>query len=205
VVPDRRDRSGRAVIGRAASDLAVVTVPLAAGDRFLVAGPRGSGRTSALTLLAAGFSSLPGVEIVGLEGRPGSLSALGDRCICNDHDELEARVAGARGTPVLVVDDADRIEDRTGVLGRLLERPDLLVVVAGRADVLRADYGHWTRGVRRSRAGLLLQPDREVDGELLGAVLPAASWCRWPCRRCVSGPEPGFAGSPERVHGRPRG
>jgi S-DNA-T family DNA segregation ATPase FtsK/SpoIIIE len=46
------------------------------------------------------------------------------------------------------------------------------VVAAGSADALRSDYGHWTRAVRRARTGLLLRPDREVDGELLGTVLP---------------------------------
>jgi hypothetical protein len=59
-----------------------------------------------------------------------------------------------------------------GILAALLDRRSTTVVAAGRADALRAEYGHWTRVVRRSRTGLLLRPDREVDGELLGAVLP---------------------------------
>jgi S-DNA-T family DNA segregation ATPase FtsK/SpoIIIE len=46
------------------------------------------------------------------------------------------------------------------------------LVVAGRADALRAQYAHWTRAVRRSRLGVLLQPNPDVDGDLLGVQLP---------------------------------
>jgi S-DNA-T family DNA segregation ATPase FtsK/SpoIIIE len=49
---------------------------------------------------------------------------------------------------------------------------DVHVVAAGRPDILRSSYGHWTAAVRRSRLGLLLQPDPDLDGDLLGATLP---------------------------------
>jgi S-DNA-T family DNA segregation ATPase FtsK/SpoIIIE len=49
--------------------------------------------------------------------------------------------------------------------------PGLHAIVAGRADGLRS-LGHWSAGVRRSRTGLLLQPDVQVDGGLLGVTLP---------------------------------
>ena len=57
---------------------------------------------------------------------------------------------------------------------RLLAAPrsDLLVVAAGRNDGLRGQYGTWLRRVRMSRAGLLLQPDADLDGDLLGVRLP---------------------------------
>ena len=48
---------------------------------------------------------------------------------------------------------------------------NLHAVVAGRGDALRT-LGHWTVGARRSRVGLLLQPDVQVDGALLGVTLP---------------------------------
>jgi S-DNA-T family DNA segregation ATPase FtsK/SpoIIIE len=74
---------------------------------------------------------------------------------------------------LLVVDDADLVHDDRGELASLLadRRPHLHVVAAGRADSLRADYGHWTTAVRRSRMGLLLGAVHELDADLLGIVL----------------------------------
>ncbi|MCU1540303.1 MAG: cell division protein FtsK, partial [Arthrobacter sp.] len=46
------------------------------------------------------------------------------------------------------------------------------VIAAGRSADLRGLYSHWTKTLRKSRLGVLLQPDVDYDGELLGAVLP---------------------------------
>ena len=43
---------------------------------------------------------------------------------------------------------------------------------AGRPDALRTAYGHWTGAVRRSRIGLLLSACADIDGDLLGELLP---------------------------------
>jgi S-DNA-T family DNA segregation ATPase FtsK/SpoIIIE len=81
--------------------------------------------------------------------------------------------AGAEGRPVLLlVDDVEAVDPDGRVLPDVLARPDLVVVAAGRADTLRGLYSHWTRTVRQSRAGLLLQPDIDLDGDLLGVRLP---------------------------------
>jgi len=95
-------------------------------------------------------------------GDVASLAMLADVVEASDHPNL------------VLVDDADLIDDDSGVFARLLamRRPDLHLVVAGRSDVLRSAYGHWTRGIRRSRAGLLFQPDPDLDGELFGVRLP---------------------------------
>ena len=91
--------------------------------------------------------------------------------------------AGRRRPTVLLVDDAERVDD-DGTLAALVAsgHPALHVVAAGRPDVVRSIYGHWTSAVRRSRLGMLLQPDVDVDGDLLGAALP---------RRQVVAPLPG--------------
>ncbi len=72
-----------------------------------------------------------------------------------------------------MVDDADLVHDDRGTLASLLaeRRPHVHVVATGRADSLRADYGHWTIAVRRSRTGLLLGAVHELDADLLGIVL----------------------------------
>src|SRR4029078_12581651 len=74
---------------------------------------------------------------------------------------------------LVLVDDADR-SDEDGPLADLvsLRRAGLHVVAAGRADPLPHTFGHWTRAVRASRTGLLLQPDLDLDGDLLGCHLP---------------------------------
>ena len=61
---------------------------------------------------------------------------------------------------------------RPGRCPAVLDRPDVVVVAAGRADALRGLYSHWTRTVRAGRVGLLLQPDVDLDGDLLSVRLP---------------------------------
>ncbi len=74
----------------------------------------------------------------------------------------------------VLIDDAEGFDDADGAIAGLLSarRPHLHVVAAARADSLRSLYGHWTTDVRRSKVGLLLRPDVDLDGDLLGAGLP---------------------------------
>ncbi len=95
----------------------------------------------------------------------------------SNDDELagvcNAALMASKATVVLV-DDAELIEDSGGRIASLLGAalPNVHVVAAANADALRSMYGHWTSTLRRSRAGLLLQPALERDGDLLGASLP---------------------------------
>ncbi|HEU4841431.1 MAG TPA: hypothetical protein VFT09_08315, partial [Ilumatobacteraceae bacterium] len=85
---------------------------------------------------------------------------------------------------LLVVDDAERVDDpRLGPLAAE-RRPGLLIAAAGRPDALRTLYGHWTGVVRRSRLGVLLAAGADVDGDVLGELLP---------RRPPIPPRPGLA------------
>jgi S-DNA-T family DNA segregation ATPase FtsK/SpoIIIE len=89
------------------------------------------------------------------------------------HHIVRASTTDAR-TWFVLVDDAPSVDDVDGVLTAALRsgRQDLHVIAAGRADDVRAAYGHWLRIVRQSRAGVLLQPDLATDGDLLGVRLP---------------------------------
>ena len=92
-------------------------------------------------------------------------------------DGLAALLASARvhrGRLVLLVDDAEQFDDTDQAFAGLLSArtTDLLVVAAGRSDDLRGLYSHWTKTIRKSRCGVLLQPNIDYDGELLGATLP---------------------------------
>jgi S-DNA-T family DNA segregation ATPase FtsK/SpoIIIE len=88
--------------------------------------------------------------------------------------ELTSRVTAAPGTTLVLVDDAEAVDDVGETLVKLStsDRPDLLVVVAGRNDGVRAGYTHWTRQLRRSKLGILLMPDVDYDADLLGTPLP---------------------------------
>lgn len=75
---------------------------------------------------------------------------------------------------IVLIDDAHLVADDSQVLARVLALPDspLLFIVAGRNNDLRTLYSHWTGQIRKSRLGVLLVPDADYDGDLLGVRLP---------------------------------
>lgn len=184
----------RAALPRGTASGGLVTLPLgigvedgepaalhlADGDHVTVAGPARSGRSTALaTLTAAWRDARPSGLVVTVAPRPApALAALADRL----HDRHDAAAAAAtlqgalaRRACLLVVDDADLVDDHTGALAALVATVaanPLTIAIAGRADSLRAAYGHWTSAVRRSRTGLLLAGCADLDGDVLGVVLP---------------------------------
>ncbi len=147
-------------------------------DHALIAGPARSGRTTALLVVAEVVSRLyPDIELLGVASRRSVLreSAALSRVIAGAEEmaELAAEIAAAEHPQLLLIDDADVLDDPTRALTNLFATPlaHLHAIVAGRADALRS-LGHWSVGVRRSRVGVLLQPDLQVDGPLLGVTLP---------------------------------
>ncbi len=168
----------RIPVGIADEDLEPALLELHPGEDAVVTGPPRSGKTSTLVLLAHALrradeelilvglcragTPLHGLEILDASGPPESLAAV-----------LEAAPDDARPWVVLV-DDVPRLEDPGGLLSGLTgaARGNLHVIGAGRSDELRSDFGQWYRPLRRSRTGLLLQPDLPGDGDLLGAKLP---------------------------------
>ena len=145
----------------------------------MVSGPPRSGRSSLLQLISAQLRlALPDAVQVAvcdaqrspLHGWP-SLDASGS--VSGLATALRAGLAHDRPWLVLV-DDAPMVEDPDGLLASLFTaRPDLHVVVSGRAGDLRSGYGHWSRPARSSRTGVLLQPDLATDGDVLGRAAAA--------------------------------
>jgi S-DNA-T family DNA segregation ATPase FtsK/SpoIIIE len=161
------------------------------GEHVLITGPARSGRSTALLSVAAACrTSCPGIRVVAVAGPRSPLAtdplvdvAVPPRQIGARLADLVAPLALAptdaaasgRDPRVLVlVDDAEAIEDVGGVLERLAtaDRGDLLFVAAGRNDGVRTGYSHWTRPLRRSKLGVLLRPDVDLDGDILGATIP---------------------------------
>jgi len=160
-------------VGLDADDLEPVVLELHPGDHVLVAGEARSGRTSLLALLAR-YGLEAGVPVWASASRRSALTAMPG---VNELARLADLGPGSEGDAavgphlLLFVDDAEE-SDEQDRLGELLERSDILVVVAARSDALRCDFARWSQIMRRSRTGVLLQPDGDLDGDLLGVRVP---------------------------------
>nr|WP_240188980.1 FtsK/SpoIIIE domain-containing protein [Nakamurella flavida] len=167
---------GPAWIGLGGDDAAPVGVDLSGpGGGFLVTGPRRSGVTTVLQVLAQGALHL-GVPVVELSRRAGE-ARTGGRVVPVDPDgaDLEELLARHEGPLLLVVDELDTWSDHPAAA--LLTR---FLAVAGPGQHLaagcRTDRAHrGSRGligeIAAFRHGVLLQADTG-DGAILDAVLP---------------------------------
>jgi S-DNA-T family DNA segregation ATPase FtsK/SpoIIIE len=181
--------SWTAVIGLGDAELEPATVDLA--DRhFLVTGPYRSGRSTALrTLVESLRAATPGLELHLLAPRRSPLTDLDgwttvaqgvERC-----EEAALRLgeltAGTPAEPVLVViDDGDELAEALGAapLETVLRRGrdlSLRVVAAAERQAAQRAFGGWLRELRKDQHGLLLAPDLDVDGDILGTRLPRRS------------------------------
>ncbi|MER5538548.1 FtsK/SpoIIIE domain-containing protein [Streptomyces mirabilis] len=178
-----------ALLGVGGDELAPVGVDLtASGPGFVIAGPRGSGRST--TLLVAARSLLrEGVRLVlitpkrsplrDLEGAEGVLGVLGGDASGQRLQELLAR-AGCGGCTVLV-DDADLLYDTSvdEALEDIIRGPgdgERAVLAAGTVEAMSSQYRGFLVAARRSRHGLLLSPQVSREGgDLFGIRLPRNS------------------------------
>ncbi|HET9442895.1 MAG TPA: FtsK/SpoIIIE domain-containing protein, partial [Acidimicrobiales bacterium] len=174
VAPRLPDGGSVAVtVGLADATLGPAALVFRAADHASVTGPARSGKSTALCTLAA--MAPADVDVIAVVPRPGS--PLGAGAVGVDH--VVTATAGLAGLvdpgrrQLILVDDADSVDDAGGVLAGLLgaHHPGIHVVAAARPDALRSAYGHWTRDLRRSRLGLALRPEAE-DGDLFGTTLP---------------------------------
>ncbi len=171
----------RIPVGLREEDLAPGVLEVYEGEHVLISGPARSGKSTLLLGLA---ESIRAAAIA--EGRPVALwgacdrrsplaNAALDRVAVGPEDlpALLASIRLERGPVVLLVDDAERFEDSDQSLANLLSSGrQVCVIAAGRSADLRGLYAHWTKTLRKSRCGVLLVPDVDYDGELLGVTLP---------------------------------
>ena len=146
-------------------------------EHALIAGPARSGRSTALcTIAQAALAGAAPPAVLACVPRRSPLTGLPGLTACTTSlDELVKAASELSDAPRLVlIDDADSVDDKAGVLASLLTSGagGLHVLAAGRPDVLRKSFGHWSEKVRSSRCGILLVPDHDMDGQLLGAALP---------------------------------
>ncbi len=159
-------------IGLGADDLTPATLRVPVGDHVFIGGGARTGRSTALRQ----------VEWAWRRGHPAGRVVHVDRR--RPIDANVAALADGDHRLLVVVDDAERVDDHDGTLAQLLARPDVTVAAAARLEAVRVAYGHWTRDVARSRCGVIMTAMGDVDGELLGATLP---------RRSMIPPRPGLA------------
>ena len=150
-----------------------------AGEHATISGPSQSGRTSTLKLIASKLRAADdSIRIVGLGA--GDLSAFDPEVVdaAGTLDDLRTVLEHAQDDDenrwVILVDDADRIDADSGPLAELARSapPNVTIIAAVRTTAARSAFGHWTRQVRASGVGLLLQPDNSTDGEIFGNRLP---------------------------------
>ncbi len=163
-----------APVGVDARDLSPVALALDHGGVAFVAGPPHSGRSTVLTSVGlAAIEADDDLQLYVIEHHPGPTVALGgraSRAAPGEIGPLVERILADTRPRLVLVDDADLIDDPA--LAALADGQDdsLMLVVAGVADHLRA-RDHWTRPLRRARTGVLLQPGPS-DGELVRVLLP---------------------------------
>ncbi|MFN2465263.1 MAG: FtsK/SpoIIIE domain-containing protein [Candidatus Dormibacteria bacterium] len=179
----------QAVVGLADTDLSAVAIDLS-DDGQLVVGPPHSGRSNTLAVAAASLREGLGdrVRLVLLAPRRTPLAGLGlwdaiaeggEQC------ELLARqladqgdVEDGPGRPtVVVVDDGEELAEgpvagALTVVARRGRDTRIRLLAAVETRSAHRAYSGWIPEVRKARQGLLLQPDLDIDGDLLGARLP---------------------------------
>ncbi|MGI8685746.1 MAG: FtsK/SpoIIIE domain-containing protein [Acidimicrobiales bacterium] len=166
-------------VGVGDASLGPVGLRLGEGDHALVAGPARAGKSTVLCVLAEVVGDTrPDVGVWAIAPRRSPLHhAPGVTTLVTDPAMVAgalADIAGAAGPQLVLVDDADTLDDPTGAFAAFFaaRRPDVHLVAAARADAVRGAYGHWVAQVRRSRLGIALRPHLDLDGDLWHTVLP---------------------------------
>lgn len=188
----RRSSPLRPVLGVDDIDLSAVELPLGDAHAAIIGSYR-SGRTTALRTIACSLHEAPAAgELHLLAPRRSALLELDVwTSVARGMDACEARVPelveavyarsgdGGASPLIVVIDDAGELAEAVcaGALETLLRRGrdrDVRVVAALERGQAR-HYAPWVRELRKDGTGLLLDPDLDLDGELLGVRLPRRS------------------------------
>jgi S-DNA-T family DNA segregation ATPase FtsK/SpoIIIE len=180
----------RPILGIGERELGPVAVDLSEGH-FLVTGPNRSGKSTALAALAQGLRAADAdLEMHLLVPRRSPLTSLDiwtsvarggeaiDELVTELKDRVEERESG-EPPMVIVLDDGSELAESMADSGieSIIRRGrdvDVWVVAASEIAAAHRSYGGWLPELRKERQGLLLQPDPDIDGDLLGVRLPKA-------------------------------
>ncbi|MEU5976547.1 FtsK/SpoIIIE domain-containing protein [Streptomyces sp. NPDC047315] len=182
---DARRRPLWGLLGIGGDELDPLGVDFAAdAPSFLISGPPGTGRSTALASLAVSLLA-SGTRVVVLTPRESPLRALArhPQVTVLDHpdpleDEVRAALEAGGGPAVVMVDDADLLAQlpaadqvlrETVATGR--DRA-IGLVAAGTPETLTSAGIGWLGQARRLRKGMLLAPQSPSEGDLLGLRVP---------------------------------
>ncbi|WP_329133165.1 FtsK/SpoIIIE domain-containing protein [Streptomyces sp. NBC_01476] len=180
---DRRPMMG--MVGLGGDEVAPVWVDFSGvASTYVVAGPPGSGRSTALAALAVSLLH-GGTGVVALAPRESPLRGLQGRrgaalitSLSPTEQDINAALEAVGGGPaVLLVDDADLLamtpaDNLLRDIATSGRDRSLGLVVAGPGEALVSPLSSWIGQVRRSRKGLLLSPQTIGEGDILGLRLP---------------------------------
>lgn len=162
-------------LGLRFEDGRVCVVDVPDGEHVLIVGPPRSGRTTALQRVVRAWATAypDGWSRVVSPRR----SLLGDPLPDKDRHRSLGDILDdipSTGRVLIAIDDAELVDDVGGALAALAasRRHGLMIIAGGKPDSLRQSYGHWTGVVRRSRLGIVTSAANDLDGDLLGAILP---------------------------------
>ena len=151
-------------------------------ESLLVCGPRGSGRTNTLALIAAQLAATANVVTVRTRDRDTDpVAAL--RALLVDLGSDAA--SGPVGTTVVLVDDADLLVDGDAAaaldgLAKLAGRRPVRIVAACDMFTVTRSFAPWVAELKRSRRAVLLQPSIANDGDAFGVRLRARPGSTFP-------------------------
>jgi S-DNA-T family DNA segregation ATPase FtsK/SpoIIIE len=184
-VPEELARQPRwGLLGLGGDDVSPFGIDFSATPTFMVAGPPGSGRSTALASLAVSMLA-GGTSLVVLTPRESPLRRLGrhpEAAVLTSADpsaaELNAALEALSGPGVILVDDADllammpaadQVLRTVAASGR--DR-GLGLALAATPETLTSALSGWLGEARRHRKGVLLSPQNLLEGDLLGVRLP---------------------------------
>ncbi|WP_162907827.1 FtsK/SpoIIIE domain-containing protein [Allorhizocola rhizosphaerae] len=180
-------------LGLSGIDQAASFVDLGDTPVFAVFGPDRSGRSTALATLCAGIrGQIPDIEAYLLAPRRSVLvdsphwteAALTvDACdaLAQQLNALLRERTGDRPW-LVVIDDGDELAD-LGSLANLVRRgrdARMILLAAVQTHVAHRAFGGWITDLRKSKHGMLLRPEIDLDGELFGQRLPLKASRRFP-------------------------
>ncbi len=175
-----------ATVGLAEANLTPAHVDLTTGH-FLIAGPYRSGRSSALHTIASSLHrhrAPVAMELLAPRRTPLTELGLWSR-VAQGAEACEEVIAGlaerlsrdGHNSVVIFVDDADELAEGIASLAlepavRKSRDTGFRFVVAAETRSLHRSFGGWLHEIRKDRRALLLDPDIDLDGDLVGIKLP---------------------------------
>ncbi|GLZ81187.1 cell division protein FtsK [Actinorhabdospora filicis] len=173
-----------ALAGIGGDSLSAVGADLSVTPTFMVAGPPRSGRSGAL-LVAARSLLAQGAQLLLVTPRPSPLRSLSHENVVGVLDgpnppveEFRAPLARMTApTGVVIVDDADLLlhADVGADLQRIAKGgagQGWALIAGGTTEALLGSFHGWQVDMRRNRQGMVLSPQAQSDGEVVGIRVP---------------------------------